>query len=88
MVEQRQSYIDIWWQNKNSIRINNGVDIKSFEIGASQYYSKILYKGCFSNAEDGMQDDSLWDDSEQSGEGTPFSENLSATETPLDEPSD
>jgi hypothetical protein len=33
-----------------------------------------------SNAEDGMQDDILWNDSEQSGEGTSSSENQSVAE--------
>jgi hypothetical protein len=37
-----------------------------------------------SNAEDGTQDDILWDDSEQSGEGATSSENESVTEGSLD----
>jgi hypothetical protein len=44
----------------------------------SQYYSKIILKCCLSNAEDGMQHDILWDDGEQSGEGTSSSENENA----------
>jgi hypothetical protein len=39
-----------------------------------------LFLKCFlSNAEDGTQDDILWDDSEQSGEGASASENESVT---------
>jgi hypothetical protein len=30
---------------------------------------KSFFKLCLSNVEDGMQDDILWDDSEQNGEG-------------------
>jgi hypothetical protein len=45
-------------------------------------------KFCLSNAGDGMQDDILWDDSKQSGEGVSSSENESATEVSLDELSD
>jgi hypothetical protein len=38
--------------------------------------------------EDGMQDDSLWDDNEQNGEGASSSENESVPEGSLDELSD
>jgi hypothetical protein len=58
--------------------------MKSFERSASQYYS-IFFKCCLSNVEDGMQDDILWDNSEQSGEGASSSEYGSAAEGPLDE---
>jgi hypothetical protein len=47
---------------KNSISLNNsGVDIKSLERSASQYYSKSFLMGCLSksNAEHGMQNDVL-----------------------------
>jgi hypothetical protein len=45
-------------------------------------------KCCLSNAEDGTQDDILWDDSEQSGEGASFSKNESETEGSLNKLSD
>jgi hypothetical protein len=38
--------------------------------------------------EDGTQDNILWDDSEQSCEGAPSSDNESATEGPFEEFSD
>jgi hypothetical protein len=41
-----------------------------------------------SNTEDGAQDDILWDDSEQGGEGASFSENESLTEGLFEELSD
>jgi hypothetical protein len=50
--------------------------------------SKSFLKCRLSNAEDGTQDDTVWDDSEQSGEGASSSENGSATEGSLDELSD
>jgi hypothetical protein len=37
--------------------------------------SKSLLKCCLSNAEDGTQDDILWDNNKQSGKGASFSEN-------------
>jgi hypothetical protein len=40
---------------------------------------------CLSNVEDGMQDDILWDNNEQRGEGASLSENESTTEGSLDE---
>jgi hypothetical protein len=49
---------------------------------------KSFLKCGLSNAEDGKQDDILWDDSEQSGEGASFSENESVTEGSLDKLSD
>jgi hypothetical protein len=49
---------------------------------------KSFLKFCLSNAGDGMQDDILWGDSEQSGKGAPSSENESATEGSLDELAD
>jgi hypothetical protein len=49
---------------------------------------KSFLKRCLSNAEDGAQDDILWDDSEQSGESASSSENESVTERSLDELSD
>jgi hypothetical protein len=49
------------------------VDTKTLEINASQY-SKIFFSKCsYSNAENGIQDDILWDGSEQSGEGVSVS---------------
>jgi hypothetical protein len=42
-------------------------------------------KCCLSKGEDGMQDDILWDNSEQSGEGASSSENKTANEGSLDE---
>jgi hypothetical protein len=50
--------------------------------------SKRFLKFCLSNAEDGMQDDILWVDSEQSGDDTSSSENETATKASLDEISD
>jgi hypothetical protein len=50
--------------------------------------AKSFLKCCLSNAEDGTQDDVLWDDSERSGEGASTSENESATGVSLDELSD
>jgi hypothetical protein len=47
---------------------------------------KSFLKCCLSNAEDGMQDDILWD--EQSVKGASSSENESATEGSLDKLSD
>jgi hypothetical protein len=47
--------------------------------------TKSFLKGCLSKAEDGTQDDILWDNNEQSGEGASSSENESATEGSLDE---
>jgi hypothetical protein len=49
--------------------------------------SKSALKFYLSNAEDGTQDDMLWDNSELSGEGT-SSENESVTERSLVELSD
>jgi hypothetical protein len=49
---------------------------------------KSFLKCCLSNEEDGTQDDILWDDSEQSGEGASFLENESVTEESLEELSD
>jgi hypothetical protein len=49
---------------------------------------KSFLKCCLSNAEDGIQDDILWDDSEQSGKGASSSENEGATEGSLVELSD
>jgi hypothetical protein len=46
---------------------------------------KSCLKCCLSNMEDGTQDEMLWDDNEQSGEGASSSENESATEGSLDE---
>jgi hypothetical protein len=54
------------------------VDIKNLKRSASQYCSKIVFKVLLSNVKDGMQNDILWDDSEQSG-------GESATEGSLDE---
>jgi hypothetical protein len=51
-------------------------------------FPKSFLNCCVSNAEDGMQDDILWDDSEQSGEGASSSEYESATEGSLEELSD
>jgi hypothetical protein len=45
-------------------------------------------KCCLSHVEDGMQDDILWDNSEQSSEGASPSENEAATERSLDKLSD
>jgi hypothetical protein len=47
--------------------------------------SKPFLKCCLPNAEDEMQDDILWDDSEQNSEGTSSSENESAIEVSRDE---
>jgi hypothetical protein len=47
-----------------------------------------FWKFCLPNAKDGTQDDILWDNSEQSGEGALSSENGNATEGSLDEISD
>jgi hypothetical protein len=41
---------------------------------------KLYLKCCLSNAEGGTQDDLLWDNSGQSGEGSSSSDNESATE--------
>jgi hypothetical protein len=49
---------------------------------------KSFLKYSLSNVEDGMQDDILWDDSEQSSEGVSSSENESVTEGPFQELSD
>jgi hypothetical protein len=49
---------------------------------------KSFLKCCLSNVEDGIQDDILWNDSEQSGEGTSSSENKSMTAGSLDKLSD
>jgi hypothetical protein len=49
---------------------------------------KLFIKCCLSNAEDGTQDDILWDDSEQSGKGASSSANESVTEGLLDELAD
>jgi hypothetical protein len=49
---------------------------------------KSFLKFCLSNVEDGMEDDILWGNSEQSGEGESSSENESATEASLDVLSD
>jgi hypothetical protein len=49
---------------------------------------KSLLKCCLSNEGDGMQDDILWYDSEQSDEGASSSENESATVGSLDKLSD
>jgi hypothetical protein len=46
---------------------------------------KSISECCLSNVDDGTQDDVLWDDSEQSGEGASSSENESVTEGSLDE---
>jgi hypothetical protein len=46
---------------------------------------KSFLKCCFSNAEDGTQDDMFWDDIEQSGKGASSSENECTTEGSLDE---
>jgi hypothetical protein len=46
--------------------------------------AKSFSKCCVSNAEDGTQDYILWDDREQSGEGSLSSENESMTEGSLD----
>jgi hypothetical protein len=51
------------------------VDISILERCASQYYSKIVLKVPLSNVEDAMQDDILWDDSEQCVEGVSSLEN-------------
>jgi hypothetical protein len=64
------------------------VDIESLERSASQYNSKIILKCCLSNVEDGMQDNILCDDSEQSGEDASSSENESPTEGSQDKLSD
>jgi hypothetical protein len=42
--------------------------------------SKIIFKRCLSNAEDGTPDDIFWDDNKHSGEGASSSEKVSATE--------
>jgi hypothetical protein len=49
---------------------------------------KPFLKCCLTNAEDGTQNDILWDNSELNSEGTSSSENESATEGSLDELSD
>lgn len=49
---------------------------------------KSFLKSCLCNAEDGTQDDILWDNSEQSSEGASPSENEAATERSLDKLSD
>jgi hypothetical protein len=49
---------------------------------------ELFIKCSLSNVEDGTQDDILWDDSEQSGEGASSSENGSATKGTLDELAD
>jgi hypothetical protein len=68
---------------------NSGVDIRSLERIASQYYSKSFLKCCLSNVEDGVQDDIFSDNSEQSvKDASSPSENESATEGSLDELSD
>jgi hypothetical protein len=45
-------------------------------------------KCCLSDAEDGTQDDILWNDSEHSGDGAASSANESVTEGSVDEHSD
>jgi hypothetical protein len=61
-------------QNKKIVNANNsGADIKCLET------PKSVLKCCLSNAEDGTQENILWDDSEQSDEGASFSENKSVT---------
>jgi hypothetical protein len=49
---------------------------------------KSFLKCCLSNAEDGTQDDILWDDNKQSGKGASSTENENVTEGSLDEFSD
>jgi hypothetical protein len=49
---------------------------------------KLFLKCCYSNAENGIQDDILWDSSEQSGEAESSSENESVTEGSMDKFSD
>jgi hypothetical protein len=57
-------------KNKKRISINNSeVDIKSLERSAVNIILKTFLKCCLSNVNDGMQDDILWDNNEQSGAG-------------------
>jgi hypothetical protein len=59
------------------------VHIKSLESNTSLHYSKITFK-VLCNAEYGMQDDILWDESEQCGEAVSSSENERQPEGSLD----
>jgi hypothetical protein len=53
-------------QNKRCISINNSlVDLKSLERSDGQHKKSFL-KCCLSNTDDGMQHNSLWDNSESS----------------------
>jgi hypothetical protein len=61
---------------------------KAWKKSVSQYYPKSVLKCSSSNAEHGLQDEILQDNSEQSGNGESSSENESANEGSLDELSD
>jgi hypothetical protein len=68
-------YIDTLRQNKWSISVkNSGVGIKAWKEVPVNIIPKSFLKCCVSNAEDGMQDDILSDDSEQIGESASSSE--------------
>jgi hypothetical protein len=48
MLPGSQSYIDTYWQNKESISVNSSeVYTKSLERGASECYSKLFFKVLF-----------------------------------------
>jgi hypothetical protein len=61
---------------------------KAWKETPSHFYSKVVFKCCLFNAENGRQDDALRDDSELRYEGASSLENESATEESLDELSD
>jgi hypothetical protein len=56
------------------------VDIKSLERSAVNIIPKLFLRYCLSNAEDGTQDDILWNNSDQIFEDASPLENASATE--------
>jgi hypothetical protein len=56
------------------------VDIKAWKEVPVRIIAKSFSNCYLSIAKDGTQDDIIWDDSEQSGDGAPSSENESATE--------
>jgi hypothetical protein len=88
-------HCDIWLNKDNRI-LTPSEEIKRASASIMMWISKVqkevpiniiqksFLKCCLSNVEDGMQDDILWDDSEQSGEGASSSGYESATEGSFD----
>jgi hypothetical protein len=85
------------WQNKDSRILTPSEKIKRASASVTVEWiskaqkevliniiQKSFLKCCLSNVEDGIQDDILWDDGEQSGEGASSSGNKSATEGSFD----